>query len=109
MIGSMRLVLVASYRFITTRLQFKSTSNYGSVAEQLGNNRSEMIQKNHHYIKTVAEIVVLCSQQDIALRGHDESNQSLNKGNFKELLSLVSNHDTVVAKKLQEMLSHNTE
>ena len=74
----------------------------GSVAEQLGNNRSEMVKMNRHYIRTVAEILLLCSQQDISLRGHDESNKSLNKGNFKEFLSVVANHDTVVAKKLQQ-------
>ena len=62
--------------------QFKLTLLTGSVAEQLGNNRSEMVRMGHHYIKTVAEILLLCSQQDIPLRGHDESKQSLNRGNF---------------------------
>ena len=71
--------------------QFKLTFFTGSVAEQLGNNRSEMVRMNHHYIKTVAEILLLCRQHDIQLRGHDESNQSLSRGNFKELLSVVAN------------------
>ncbi len=53
--------------------QYKSTSKTGSIADQLGNKREEMIQKNRHYIKTVAEVLLLCSQQDVPLRGHDES------------------------------------
>ena len=81
--------------------QFKATSQTGSIAEQLWNNRREIIEKNRHYIKTVAEILLLCCQQDVPLRGHDESITSLNKGNFKEFLSLVANHDPVVAEKLK--------
>ena len=80
--------------------QFKSTLNTGSVAEQLGSNRAQQIQRNRHYIKTVAEVLLLCSKQEIAFRGHDESSESHNKGNFKEILSLVAKHDPVVAERL---------
>ena len=45
--------------------QFKATSTTGSVAEQLGSNRAEQIRKNRHYIKTVAEVLLLCSKQEI--------------------------------------------
>ena len=62
--------------------QFKSTLNTGSVAEQLGSNRAQQIQRNRYYIKTVAEVLLLCSKQEIAFRGHDESSESHNKGNF---------------------------
>ena len=77
--------------------QFKSTATTGSVAEQLGSNRAEQIKKNRHYIKTVA---LLCSKQELALRGNNESSESLNKGNFKEILTLVARHDPVVADRL---------
>ena len=61
-----------------------------------------MIKKNQHYAKTVAEILLLCSQQGVLLWGHDESIKLLKKGNFKEFLSLVANDDMVVAEKLQQ-------
>lgn len=80
--------------------QFKATSTTGSVAEQLGSNRAEQIRKNRHYIKTVAEVLLLCSRQEMSFRGHDESSESLNKGNFKEILTLVAKHDPVVAERL---------
>ena len=79
--------------------QFRATSKTGSVAEQLGSNRAEQIKKNRHYIKTIAEVLLLCCRQEISFRGHDESSESLNKGNFKEILSLVAKHDPVVAEK----------
>ena len=79
--------------------QFKATATAGSVAEQLGSSRAEQIRKNRHYIKTVAEVVLLCSKQEISFRGHDESKDSSNKGNFKEILALVAKHDPIVGER----------
>ena len=46
--------------------QYKSnTQHQHSIAEQLGMAREEQIRKNQHYIKTLAEIVLLCSHQEI--------------------------------------------
>lgn len=79
---------------------FKSTSHSGSVADQLGSARAIQIKNNKHYLKAVCEVLLLCSRQEIALRGHRESNQSANRGNFLEILSLVSAHDSVVSERL---------
>ena len=43
---------------------------------------------------------MVCSQQEIALRGHDESMKSLNKGNFLEILKLISSHDEIIKERL---------
>ena len=88
--------------------QLRATSKTGSVAEQLGSNRAELVKKNRHYIKTIAEILLLCSKQDLAFRGHDESANSRNKGNFKEILSLVTKHDPIVKDKLVHNLRNAT-
>ena len=77
--------------------QFRATTKTESVAKQLGSNRAEHIKKNKHYIKTVAEVLLLCSRQEISFWGHEDSRESLNKGNFKEILSLVAKHYPVVA------------
>ena len=82
--------------------QFIAAEKHQSVAEQLGISRAEQIKKNWHYIMSIIEVLLLCSKQEIAFRGHDESDISLNKGNFKEILSLVASHDPVV----EERLSH---
>ena len=47
----------------------------------------------------VAEVLLHCSRQEISFWEHDESSESLNKGNCKEILSLVAKHDPVVAEK----------
>ena len=64
-----------------------------SVVDMLGVDRQKQIQKNRHYLKSVAEIILLCCAQEIALRAHDENDSSRNKGNFLEILHLVAKHD----------------
>ncbi len=63
-----------------------------TVIDQLGNAREELMRKNRHYIKSIAEVLLLCSRQDIPLRGHRESPESANRGNFLEILLLVASH-----------------
>lgn len=67
-----------------------------SIADRLNEARSQLVTNNRHYLRTILEVLLLCSQQEIALRGHDESVKSLNRGNFIEILKLISIHDEVV-------------
>ena len=53
----------------------------------------ELVKKNCHYLKTLCEIILLCSNQEIALHGHRENETSKNRGNFIEILNLVARHD----------------
>ena len=83
--------------------QYKLATQRGStVSECLGNARSEMIQKNRYYIKSLLEVLLLCSKQEISIRGHKESNNSMNRGNFLEILSLVAKHDPIVQHRLSD-------
>ena len=54
-----------------------------------------------HYLKSIAEVILLCAQQDLALRGHHESMESSNRGNFLEILELVAGYDEVIKDKLK--------
>ena len=36
----------------------------------------QLIKSNHHYIKTIAEVILLCAKQELAVRGHKESSKS---------------------------------
>ena len=71
-----------------------------SIADRLDAARSQLIAKNRHYLKTILEVLLLCSQQEIALRGHDESEKSPNRGNFLEILKLIASHDEIIKDKL---------
>ena len=64
--------------------------------------RKEQILRNRHYLKSVAEVILLCSCLEIALRGHDESIGSLNRGNFRDILQVVAKHDPVVQERLEQ-------
>ena len=73
-----------------------------SVANQLVVGRELQIKTNRHYLISVAQVLLLCSHQEIALRGHRESEDSDNRGNFLELLHLLGKHDTVVMEYVKE-------
>ncbi len=55
-----------------------------SVADMIGSARAQHGARNVHYMKTIAEVILLCRLQEIGLRGH-ESERSLNRGNFMEI------------------------
>ena len=63
----------------------------------LGGARQEQVKENCHFLKTLCEIILLCSNQEIALLGHRENEASENKGNFIEILNLVARHDEIVS------------
>ncbi len=60
----------------------------------------QQIQDNRHYINTIIEVLLYCALQELPLRGHRKGENSINKGNFLELIDVISNHDTVVKNKL---------
>ena len=41
-----------------------------SVSQMLNEEYQKLVSENRHYIKTVAEILLLTAKQDIAQRGH---------------------------------------
>jgi hypothetical protein len=51
------------------------------------------VKHNRDIIKRLIDCTFFLSFQNLAFRGHDESESSLNKGNFKELMSFLSKYD----------------
>ena len=76
-----------------------------TLANLLDKEHTKQVQENRAYIKTVGEVLLLTATQNIAQRGHDESEESNNKGNFREILSTVANHDPLVKRRLTSI--HN--
>lgn len=50
---------------------------------------NENVRLNRLFLHTVIDAVLFLSKQELAFRGHNESTNSINRGNFKELLSLL--------------------
>ena len=60
----------------------KNFEGHSSIVHRLETAREKTIKSNRYYIKSLAEILLLCARQELAIRGHKESNDSQNKGNF---------------------------
>lgn len=72
------------------RLNQKKKTTLPHRMDRLG---EQTLSSNRHYIRTIAEIILLCARQEIALRGHNESIDSQNPGNFRAIFDLVATHD----------------
>ena len=57
---------------------------------------NEEVSQNREMLKTITEAVLYLSTQELAFRGHDESNESLNRGNYRELLECSAKMDSVL-------------
>ena len=73
----------------------------GGIRAVVVKGAKKLAADNTLYVATVAKVVNFCGRQAIALRGHGEHVGSDNKGNFLELLDVLSRHDTVVNDKLR--------
>jgi len=51
-----------------------------------------VLSANRQVVKIIIDAIIYTAWQNIALRGHDESRKSLNKGNFLELVDLLANY-----------------
>ena len=49
---------------------------------------------------SISNVLLLCCKQEIALRGHDERPESSNRGNFLEIMDLLSRHDQIIHDRL---------
>ena len=67
---------------------------------------NEQVRQNRETLKTISEAVLFLSKQELlAFRGHDESNDSLNKGNYSELLECFAKFDSVFERRLHRELT----
>ena len=91
----------ASHKASMTRWAgFRQTKRTGTVAGQLDSHRRATIAQNRKYLTTMLKIALLCATQDIARTGHDESDRSDNKGNFREILSLLASENPSLQQKI---------
>ncbi len=67
--------------------------NSSSLFALMGHDHKKRLLK---IVKTLAEFLLLTATQNIAQQAHDESAASSNRGNFLEILHLISKHDANV-------------
>jgi len=72
---------------------------------QIEKHRQNLVRENRQNLKKLIEIIILLAKQGISFRGHDEKDNSINKGNFKEIsLYLAQNDTSLHFSTLQRML-----
>ncbi|XP_028403153.1 uncharacterized protein LOC114525891 [Dendronephthya gigantea] len=68
---------------------------------------NEEVRQNREILKTETEAVLYLSKQELAFRGHDEKEDSLNKGNYRELLESFAKFDSVFERRLHGRLAES--
>ncbi|KAL4135465.1 hypothetical protein QTP88_007071 [Uroleucon formosanum] len=67
------------------------------------------VAENREIVRTIIDVLVFISRQNIALRGHNEKHLSLNKSNFLELISLLGDYHPTLENHLNtiKLKDHN--
>ena len=52
------------------------------------------VRQNREILKRLIDVVTFLGKQELAFRGHDESKDSENKGNYLELLEFLAGYDS---------------
>lgn len=97
--SSHKSCMIAWDSFSKVKIQEGSTS----VMCQISDSHRELVRENRFYIATLAEILLLTAVQKVGQRGHDEKEESLNRGNFLEVLNVIGNHDPRIQKKIENL------
>ena len=67
-----------------------------NVVSLISLQHKKMIDENRQYLKNIVETLVFIGRQGISLRGHRENDESLNKGNFLELLMFQAKYSPLI-------------
>jgi hypothetical protein len=90
---------------VTQMNEFKLNAKVGrgTVLEQLDpmHGNAFFVEKNRDVLKVILHVILFCAKQDIALRGHRETIEDSNRGNFLELLQLIMEHSPDIKDKIQ--------
>nr|CAI5825615.1 unnamed protein product [Callosobruchus analis] len=54
---------------------------------------NNQVRENRNNLKKLIDITIYLAGQDLTFRGHNESSESYNRGNYKELVSLFEKYD----------------
>ena len=86
-----------------------------SVLQQLNSAHQEQVASNRQYLQVIIECLIFTAQQNIAVRGHEESRKDIwevsdiNRGNFLELLHLRCKDFPWLKSKLQSQLQSHAQ
>ncbi len=72
---------------------YKASTSQGRVVQQLEAANVEEIRQRREYVRRIVAVTCMLGKQGIPFRGHNESEDSDNEGNFLECMSLLTQFD----------------
>ena len=63
---------------------------------------NDLVRRNRNILKVLINVVCLLGKQEFSFKGHDESELSLNRGNYKEFLHFISEFHEPLAQHLRK-------
>lgn len=63
--------------------------------------QNKKVTKNREILKHLIDVTYFLVNEELAFRGHDESNKSQNKRNYTESLNVLQNYDLLLNKHLK--------
>ncbi|KAJ3600256.1 hypothetical protein NHX12_031242 [Muraenolepis orangiensis] len=73
--------------------QYRTTLTEGDVVDQMNVGNVAQITERREYLRRIVAVTSLLGKQGIAFRGHEETDSSLNQGNFLEIMKLLETFD----------------
>ena len=83
--------------FGKTRID-ESLSHEQNISNSLHN---EKVRHNREIMRRLIDCVCFLGKQELSFRAHDEEASSSNRGNYIELLSFISNYDSILKNHLE--------
>jgi len=84
-----------------TWLDYKANKEKNiSVLSLISADHARLVNENRRYMKSIILSVRMLAIQGSAFRDHRENEQSLNRGNFIEIMNLIASFDDTVHKKI---------
>lgn len=88
----------------TMFLNLNCNKNYSSVASGIIHSRKKEVEDNRQHVYYLLKTTLYLAKQGISFRGHNESKESSNRGNYIELLNMFC--DDNVKLKLESRYGH---
>ena len=95
-----------SSEMLTSRKQADERST--TVAQMQDSRHAIGVTKNREHLKRITTSILFLASHTIALRGHDESAQSLKRGNFRDLPEQRSRDIPDVAKHVEKQINYTS-
>ncbi|XP_076062468.1 uncharacterized protein LOC143037799 [Oratosquilla oratoria] len=91
---------LSSYKGLKTFGQYDIVTVISESAKLEKQLHNKAVEENRQYLKHLTNAVLYLCKQELPLRGHDEGSDSLNRGNYRELLQCFAEIDSVFASRL---------